>query len=322
MQLKPQLVVTSSAARLHLWRAFPREVADIICSEATVIDWPLHAHEAFQVLLPNARLAILDGRGGRIVVGPGSVYVAAPLELYGVRSLGNSPPPIRLMLVAHDELTSLAPAGGQFVIKDAGAFIALGAIFEELRGPLVALDCEARLRECLCRLLASPMSRLAHRTPDDERRVERVRDYLRAHPSESVSLDGLAGIGCLSKFYLLRAFRRAYGMTPHAYQMQLRLARAARLIADEVSLSAAAYDAGFADQSHLTRRFKAAFGLAPGQFARQLTVVPRRRSALRAAPAPQRGGPPPSRGLILRRCRSDSESHRRAGTWPAPRRSV
>lgn len=274
MHVEPQLVARKRAAELHLWRAFPREVADIICSEATVTDRPLHLQEAFQVLLPNAPVAIFDGRGGQIVVGPGNVHVAAPLELCGVRSLGNSPHSIRQMLVAHDELASLAPGGGQFVVRDAGTCNELGAIFEELRGPLVALDCEARLRESLRRLLASSSSRLARRNAYDDKRVERVRDHLRAHCTESVSLDELSGIACLSKFYMLRAFRRAYGVTPHVYQMQLRLARAARLIAEEVSLSAAAYDAGFADQSHLTRRFKAAFGLAPGQFARQLTVAP------------------------------------------------
>jgi AraC-like DNA-binding protein len=78
----------------------------------------------------------------------------------------------------------------------------------------------------------------------------------------------------LSKFYLLRAFRRAHGITPHAYQMQLRLAHAWRFIVEGRPLSRATYDAGFADQSHLTRRFSAMFGLTPARYARQLAVPP------------------------------------------------
>jgi AraC-like DNA-binding protein len=101
-----------------------------------------------------------------------------------------------------------------------------------------------------------------------------VRDYLRAHVAESVSLDELAVVAGLSKYYLLRAFRLAHGLTPHAYQMQLRLAYAWRLIVDGRSLSHATYDAGFADQSHLTRRFASAFGLSPARYARELAVPP------------------------------------------------
>jgi len=38
-------------------------------------------------------------------------------------------------------------------------------------------------------------------------------------------------------------------------------------IARGVSLADAAYAAGFADQSHMTRHFKARFGLPPGRYA-------------------------------------------------------
>jgi AraC-like DNA-binding protein len=56
--------------------------------------------------------------------------------------------------------------------------------------------------------------------------------------------------------------------------MHLRLARARRLLAQGVSASRAAYQAGFADQSHLTRRLKETTGLTPGEFARQLAGAP------------------------------------------------
>jgi AraC-like DNA-binding protein len=102
--------------------------------------------------------------------------------------------------------------------------------------------------------------------------LARVADYLQAHVTDHVTLDALAVTAGLSKFYLLRAFRDRYGLTPHAYQMQLRLARAWRLVADGRPLSWAAYECGFADQSHLTRRFASQFGLTPGALARQLAL--------------------------------------------------
>jgi AraC-like DNA-binding protein len=100
--------------------------------------------------------------------------------------------------------------------------------------------------------------------------LARVRDHLRANSSAPMSLAELALIAGFSKYHFLRAFKRAYGVTAHGYQMQLRLERARQLIAEGRELSYVAYDTGFADQSHLTRRFKRSFGVTPGTFARQL----------------------------------------------------
>ena len=55
--------------------------------------------------------------------------------------------------------------------------------------------------------------------------------------------------------------------TPHAYHMQLRLAQACEALATGLSVSTVAYECGFADQSHLSRKFKEAYGLTPAAWA-------------------------------------------------------
>jgi AraC-like DNA-binding protein len=70
----------------------------------------------------------------------------------------------------------------------------------------------------------------------------------------------------LSKYHFLRAFARAFGLSPHAYQMRLRVDLARYYIDQGRPLSFVAYDAGFADQSHLTRCFKGCFGVTPGEY--------------------------------------------------------
>jgi AraC-like DNA-binding protein len=278
-----------SAARLRFWRPLPPEAADIICGEGVVGELPIHTHEALRVMLPASRFALVDARHAAMVVRPGQVHVAAPLELYGARSLDDVPCGMRVILLAPTVLPSLgvelsalwrgaAPGLQQLVVDDPGLYAELWALVGELRGPLVALAHAPRLLACLARLLAGLAARPADAPPPPVGRqvigVGRVGDYLRAHVAENVSLDELAGVAGLSKFYLLRAFRRAHGVTPHAYQMQLRLAHAWRFIAEGRPLSRATYDAGFADQSHLTRRFAAVFGITPARYARQLAVPP------------------------------------------------
>jgi AraC-like DNA-binding protein len=156
----------------------------------------------------------------------------------------------------------------------------LWALIGELRGPLVGLSNVTRLLRCVGRLLAGlvppspprPPSGPAKRARRQTDGVDRVGAHLRAHIAQSLSLDELATVAGLSKFYLLRAFRRAYGVTPHAYQRQLRLAHAWQAIANGHPLTRATYDAGFADQSHLTRQFAALFGVTPARCARQLVA--------------------------------------------------
>jgi transcriptional regulator GlxA family with amidase domain len=101
----------------------------------------------------------------------------------------------------------------------------------------------------------------------------RAIEYLRARAAAPVTLAELARVACLSKYHFLRTFTREYGSSPHAYQMQLRLALARALVDAGEPLSSVAYSAGFADQSHLTRRFKQAFGETPGAYARRAKLV-------------------------------------------------
>ncbi|WP_429861193.1 helix-turn-helix domain-containing protein, partial [Achromobacter ruhlandii] len=90
-----------------------------------------------------------------------------------------------------------------------------------------------------------------------------------------------------------RAFSRATGMTPHAYQMQRRLLLARRLLRQGMALADAAAAAGFADHSHMTRPFSRATGVPPGRSAPAAT--PCRRAPQRPRTCRQTRGARPRR---------------------------
>src|SRR5690349_6085671 len=104
------------------------------------------------------------------------------------------------------------------------------------------------------------------RTPaHDERGALLAREYIRANAAEHITLDELAAISGLSRYHLVRSFRRLYGLPPHAYQNALRIAAAREAIRSGIPPSK--LDLGFADQSHLSRFFKRAMVLTPGRYA-------------------------------------------------------
>ena len=101
-------------------------------------------------------------------------------------------------------------------------------------------------------------------------RLQAVRDYLHAHFREPVALQTLAAIAGVSRFHLVHAFARTYGVPPHRYQTYLRVTAAQQQLRGGVPASLV--DAGFADQSHLTRHFKRITGVTPGEYAAQHAV--------------------------------------------------
>ena len=76
----------------------------------------------------------------------------------------------------------------------------------------------------------------------------------------------MAPVLVLPRHHLIRAFRRETGLTPHAYLVDVRVRRARDRLRRGEAPSAVAAATGFSDQAHLTRAFKARFGVTPGVF--------------------------------------------------------
>ncbi|QII37742.1 AraC family transcriptional regulator [Rouxiella badensis] len=101
-----------------------------------------------------------------------------------------------------------------------------------------------------------------------------AREYMHAHLNEDLSLQELAAATGTDRFTLTRAFKQAFGIAPHAYLVQLRLAEARiRLSQGEKPVQVAA-ELGFADQSHLGRWFRRAYRLSPAQYRQICTNLP------------------------------------------------
>jgi AraC-like DNA-binding protein len=82
------------------------------------------------------------------------------------------------------------------------------------------------------------------------------------------AMDELSRCAGLSRFRTLRAFQRQVGVAPSVYRRTLRLERANRRLAAGKAPAAVAAALDFVDQSHLTRWFRRAYGITPGQYKR------------------------------------------------------
>jgi AraC-like DNA-binding protein len=104
--------------------------------------------------------------------------------------------------------------------------------------------------------------------------AQKARDYLHANARFDIGLDQVAAAAGVDRFRLTRAFKAAYGIAPHAYLVQLRLAIARRMLARGELPATVAMGLGFADQSHLGRWFVRAYGLTPAMYRKCCSNLP------------------------------------------------
>ncbi len=148
------------------------------------------------------------------------------------------------------------------------ALLRLGDIAETGDGSL--LEIQSRQADIVRRLLnhiERPPSRAAGAV--EHRAVALIKDRLRSHLDAAVTLDELAAVSGLSRYRLVRTFTQSVGIPPHAYHLQLRVAKARQLLRQGMSGAEAASELGFADQAHFIRHFKKVLQVTPGNYAGQ-----------------------------------------------------
>lgn len=113
-----------------------------------------------------------------------------------------------------------------------------------------------------------PIKRNARTGTSAPKAVNAAIEHINAYYAREISLSEIADAVHVSPFHLARLFKKATGSTLHQYLIEVRLNSARALLtagAGARSLAEIASAVGFADQSHLTRHFKRAFGLTPRQ---------------------------------------------------------
>ena len=149
----------------------------------------------------------------------------------------------------------------------------LDTIYETAHSESYVRDME--LHQDLSRLLTSIMKDCWNEerelfSPGQSERLQAVREYLRTHYAEKISLDDLASRFFINKYYLTRVFRSQYDRTISDYVFELRLARAKQLLRfSPLSLDEISRQCGFYDLAYFSRQFKKAEGISPSAFRRQ-----------------------------------------------------
>ena len=261
---------------------------------ATHLDSALHFgkhwHDTFGMgILERGAQSWLSGRG-QVRGYAGDVITLNPGEIHDGQPLGAETRRWRILYLDVATLQPFLPAASRGaaiarpVIPDPPLFAAFARLFRLLeqwnmsRSGTDALACEESLAATCTRLMAQHGSApFQPRVADGDVRAvrERLGDATAGAGGARVpTLDELGRLVGLSRYQVMRRFEKVYGVPPHQWLLRMRVERARALIRGGATLAAVAHQAGFADQSHMTRAFVRQFGFTPGAW-RGTTRPPR-----------------------------------------------
>jgi AraC family transcriptional regulator len=207
--------------------------------------------------------------GHQNVVLPAGAVVAKPASARHSNQYGSAG--ARCFLIGVDQ-ARLSDSEGIGSALDRVAVHAEGPISSIMR----RMHAEFVSRESACCLLLEGLalelaafevriSRSLHKVPTGW--LARVRDRLHASLVRPPSFSTLAFDAGVHPVHLSRAFRQAYGATPGEYLRKIRIEYSRQLLANSARpIAQVAALAGFYDQSHFARVFRALTGVTPARY--------------------------------------------------------
>ena len=234
-----------------------------------------HRHDTYAIGVTVEGVQAFRYRGAARHSSAGQIFVLHPDETHDGRAGTDTGFRYRILYVepraiqaALGEGRHALPFVPAAVSDDPRLAAAILPALDDLDRPLEAPQRDQIVVDLADALAAADPSAARRRLPALHRRaVAAARDLIDASVETGVGSAELEAATGLTRYALARHFRACLGTSPNRYLVLRRLDRARTLIRAGAPLAEAALAAGFADQSHMTRHFKKAYGLAPGRWA-------------------------------------------------------
>ncbi|WP_047044920.1 AraC family transcriptional regulator [Vibrio mexicanus] len=257
------------------------EGIEIVSAEYEKQSFSKHVHEGYTIGVIEEGAQRFFRSGSNHIAGESSIILVNADDVHngesatvdGWKYKAIYPTPEHFERISQDLLgsTKLTPYFKDSVINDSRLADQLRLIFDQIENNAPKLLVESLLYSTLMSL-ATQYGRTIDIPKDkttSQKGLQMAKEYLDEYPQHDVSLERLAQIAGCTKFHFVRQFGKAFGISPHAYQVQARLLKAKVLLKAGTSIADTATDCGFHDQSHLTRHFKRALGTTPKRFQQQ-----------------------------------------------------
>ena len=118
----------------------------------------------------------------------------------------------------------------------------------------------------------------------DQTRIARALEWIEQHPDAEPNGEQLAQLVHLSSSRFTHLFRAQTGLSLSRYLLWSRLLNAIEAVAQGQNMTQAAHSAGFADLAHMSRSFRAIFGITPSELLKMTIAFKRSTGVVRYNP--------------------------------------
>jgi AraC-like DNA-binding protein len=275
--------------RTRFWSDRRIPGASLMCADFTTQEYAPHWHEALVIAATESGGAQFNSRGISDYAHPAVLLVFNPAEPHSGRMGWSDHWRYRSFYLTQQALDLVARGLGIASVPHftsnaladpalVAAFLALHRAMEDGSDALAEREQLTLSFAALFAHYGSGGAAIAS-PPVDRSVIAAIVEFMHAHHDQDLSLDDMGRRFALTPFQLIRAFKKAVGLTPHAYLTQLRLNQACRLLRRATPIAEAAAAVGFYDQSALTRHFKRSYGITPLQYARAAGPATERRAS-------------------------------------------
>jgi AraC-like DNA-binding protein len=261
--------------KARIWRHPRLEHVEVLQGSYQNYEFAQHFHTVPAIGVVDRGTMSTYCRSSTHILPTGTVFLLNPGEVHAPKSATEYGWGFRVIYVEKEFFQSRSEdfefGVPQFVkpfVQDVALAASLLRLHRKLDRDADTLNIENDLADVFAHLgerhVSEPRNKPAIR--DERNKILRVKDYLHRNYWKNISVEDLTEIAQLSRFHLMRTFRRDVGLSPHAYLTQIRVEAAKKLLSEGASIVNVASDIGFTDQSHFTRHFKRMTGVTPGQY--------------------------------------------------------
>lgn len=258
--------------------------------------FPLHWHEHIEIIAVVEGGLEIDIEGEKCLYEAGDIAVISPnmlhscyyrfpnSSLYCLMSDMNLFRSRYLESAEEKYITPLLNGQSAFVTKISGDKELLGIVTESYRVCAEKPDAYHLLLKSLMfklmyHLFSQYNSKNESKSPSkatslSRERVNAILQYVDEHYNEKISLEDLAELVHINKYYICKIFAHCTGMTFLNYLNQVRVQKAVELLlGTNRSITSIAYETGFQDINYFSRLFKQVMGVSPSEIRRENAAI-------------------------------------------------
>lgn len=232
-----------------------------------------HVHDLFCVTIAESGVRVCETRKDKYYLTPGRIFISNRGEAHSASVPNDHTYSCYSMRfdakLLHSLLSRIGCSKpdsihfGNPLLCDRILYQKLWQLHITFNEPLSILTKEYQLLDAFSHMVTGYTEEKPSAFGHEKKPVQTVCEYLQDCFADNISVEQLASLVALSPFHLCRVFEKEVGVPPHVYQLDIRLNRAAHMLAQGKRISSVAIETGFFDQSHFHKAFKRKFGITP-----------------------------------------------------------